>query len=119
MNAYTQRFSGAGKNIGAGIAGGCAQLRSSPQSRIWASKIMVLLTDGTQNTGTEPMLAAAHAANENVTIYVVTFSDEAEQSQMQSVAEITHGSHYHANNLTELINAFEHIVASLPTLLIE
>lgn len=78
---------------------------------------MIVLTDGIHNTGTDPLYAAQLAAEQNILIYTVTFSAEADMARMQRVAEIGAGKHYHADNASQLAAAFEEIAHSLPTLI--
>ncbi len=65
------------------------------------------------------MNAAENAAANQVTVYTVTFSREADQSLLQRVAEAGNGKHYHASTRNELITAFKDIATRLPTLITE
>ena len=85
-------------------------------ARSWATRVLIVLTDGIHNTGTDPIYAASQAASENILIYTVTFSTEADIAKMQTVAEIASGKHFHAKNGSELAEAFREIAQSLPTL---
>ena len=116
LDVYTQSFDQGATNIGDGIHAGLQTLFDGG-SRSWASKVIVLMTDGNHNTGTNPVSSAYAAKGDNVTIYTITFSDEANTSDMKNVANITHGAHYHADNASELTQAFRDIAAGLPTLL--
>ncbi len=78
---------------------------------------MIVLTDGNHNTGTDPIYAAKLVAADHIQIYTVTFSAEADTTRMAEVAQIGGGRHFHANGGTELVEAFEEIFRSLPTLI--
>lgn len=117
MNVYTKEFCGGSTNIGGGIDQGRLALQKSGVSRAWASKIIVVMTDGIHNTGTDPIAAANRAAAADIQVFTVTFSTEADQTRMKKVAEIGHGKHFHADSGTDLAAVFKQIAGSLPTLL--
>jgi Flp pilus assembly protein TadG len=101
-------------NISGGIETGIRVLTDNSRTRPFAYKTMVLLTDGIWNRGREPVLAAQDAAQANITIHTVTFSPEANLSDMKAVAEATGGRHFHAPNGSELQKIFREIALTLP-----
>lgn len=103
-------------NIAAGLDNGIAIL-TGPNSRPFAVKTMVLMTDGIKNRGVEPVVSARTAATQNITIHTVTFSDEADIARMRAVAAATGGQHYHAPDAAALERIFREIAATLPVLL--
>lgn len=117
MDFYTDTFIGGTTNIGGGILSGWASLSDKKTARPWASRVMIVLTDGIHNFGVDPILAAQQAAAQNVIIYTITFSSEADQARMQEIAKIGAGRHYHAATPAQLVEAFEQIAKSLPTLI--
>ena len=119
MSARGASFAEGLTNIGGGIDVGSTSLQTDPNNRDYATKVILVLTDGIQNTGNSPEAAARAAIQDNATIFTVTFSTEANQSRMQNVAQIGKGKHFHANSAAELTQAFEAIAQSLPTLIIE
>lgn len=110
-------FIAGGTNIGGGMFEGLAALNDPVVSRPFASKVMVVMTDGNHNTGTWPVYAAHVAVDSGVTIYTVTFSDEANQSLMQTVADTGGGEQFHATDAAQLVEAFRQIARRLPTIL--
>jgi len=100
-------------DIGAGIENGILVL-TSPQVRPFALRTMVVMTDGRHNEGPEPVIAARRAADENIIIHTVTFSDEADFFRMREVADATGGEHFHAPNAAALEQ-----ISTLPVLLTE
>jgi Mg-chelatase subunit ChlD len=104
-------------NIAAGIDNGIAVLTDPVLARPLAEKTMVLLTDGLFNEGREPHLAAEDAAVYKIVIHTVTFSDGADQAEMQLVAEATGGNHYHAPDAATLEAIFAEIARTLPVVL--
>jgi Ca-activated chloride channel homolog len=104
-------------SIGAGIQTGMPSLISA-FARPYAAKTIVVLTDGINNTTPTPQAAATAAVGSyNVTIHTVSLSDDADQQDMEEVATIGHGKHYHANEVAELVDVFEEIANNLPTVI--
>ncbi len=85
----------------------------------YATRSIVLMTDGQWNTGRNPLDAARDARDKGVTIHVVTFLPDAQSSDARSIATITGGAYIHANNEAELIAAFEKLARTLPVVLTE
>ncbi len=117
LDVYTNSLCAGGTNIGDGIYEGAGALALSPLARPGAVKVIVLLTDGIHNIGSDPVSAAQTASENGVVIYTITFSDEANQSQMQAVAANGGGMHFHATTPADLIIVFQTIAKQLPTLL--
>ena len=117
MAGYTAKFDSGATNIGDGILFGASALADKKTARAWATRVMIVLTDGIHNTGTDPLYAAEQAADQNIIIYTVTFSDEADITRMQEVAAAGSGKHYHATTGLQLVEAFDEIAHSLPTLI--
>ncbi|MCA9238164.1 MAG: VWA domain-containing protein [Planctomycetales bacterium] len=101
--------------IESGMLTGLGALQDARFARQNATKVMIVLTDGNENVGSA-MAAAAVAATTDVTIHTITFSDEANQSLMQSVAAATEGKHYHANTAEELRDVFKELAATTTAL---
>lgn len=117
MVAHTQQFNGGSTNIGAGMAEGIKELSDEKRARPWATRIMIVLSDGRHVAGTDPLLAAKAAAAQKILVYTVTFSEYADIPRMQAVAEAGAGEHFHADSAEELKEVFEEIARSLPTLI--
>jgi len=105
-------------NIFAGIENGILVLTDT-QARPFALRTMVVMTDGRHNEGPEPVNAARRAADENITIHTVTFSDEADFFRMREVADAAGGEHFHAPDAAALERIFRQIAATLPVMLTE
>ena len=117
LHQYSLAFHSGGTNIGGGIEQGLNALGHVGTTRPWATKVIIVMTDGIHNTGTWPTWAAKNAANQAVIVFTVTFSNEANQNLMKDVAEIGTGRHYHATSAIQLQDAFRDIARQLPTLL--
>ena len=83
----------------------------------YATRTVVLMTDGQWNMGRNPTLAAADARDKGIVIHVVTFLPGAESADAREVATITGGTYIHANSESELIEAFRKLARTLPVVL--
>ncbi|TWU35018.1 von Willebrand factor type A domain protein [Novipirellula artificiosorum] len=110
-------FNGGRTNVGDGILQGIAGVTHPTLARPWANNALVLMSDGNHNIGTDPLLAASEAANQQIPIYTVSFSEEADQVLMQQIADMTGGTHYHAVDGAQLNEAFRNIARRLPSML--
>ena len=77
MDVHTQSLCSGATNIGSGIYEAINALSDPGYTRPWAAKVIVLMTDGRHNTGSDPEVAATAAFNAGISVYTVTFSAEA------------------------------------------
>ncbi len=117
LQKYSDKFDDGSTSIGDGILEGAAALSDKKVARPWAARVMIVLSDGIYNSGIDPIIAANMAAGEEVMIFTVSFSAEADQAKMLEIAECGAGKHYYAGNSGALAEAFEDIARSLPTLI--
>ncbi|QDS94981.1 von Willebrand factor type A domain protein [Roseimaritima multifibrata] len=117
LSEYSKAFQSGHTNIGGGILEGLLAVHDQNLHRNHAVPVIIVMTDGNHNKGTDPRYAARVAKNNNVTVYSVTFSDEAGQWLMRSVASYGGGQHYHATDAQQLKDAFRDIASRLPTLI--
>ncbi|MCS7471040.1 VWA domain-containing protein [Stieleria sp. ICT_E10.1] len=117
MDDHSDPFNGGSTAIGDGILGGVEALNHGSYARPWATRILVVLSDGLQTMGIDAVVAAEQAAADNIMVYTITFSDGADQATMQQVAAAAAGKHYHADDSGQLNQAFTDIARGLPTLL--
>ena len=107
-----------GTNLSGGIDLGVSVL-TGPDARPYATKTMIVMTDGQWNEGRHPLNAATDAKANGITIHTVTFLEGADQTDMRNVAKNTGGRHYHASNGDELVSIFEELALTLPVVLTE
>jgi len=105
-----------GTDISAGMTEG-AGILTGGTARAYTQKTMILLTDGQWNNGTDPTITAETVFNQGIKIYTITFSDQADQNTMKSVAEIGGGKHFHASDAEELKAIYREIAFTLPVVL--
>ena len=115
LNVYTNSFQSGHTNIGGGLrSAGNALVHAN--ARPWAVKVIVLMTDGIENTGPNSVSEARRLASEGIMIFTVTFAQEANQTRMRQVAGAGGGNHYHANDAASLSRVFRDIARKMPTL---
>lgn len=111
-------------NIGAGIQAGADVLFGSGR-RTSASPILIVMTDGNQNTGPDAASVAttlmADPSYRNMRIFTVSFGDpsDVDVPLMQSIANIGRGEHHHAANATQLVDVFRDLARNAGVVLIE
>lgn len=102
--------------IGSGLRAGLRAVQGTG-ARPFAFPTIVLMTDGVQNLGVSPLVAAAEAARDGVVVHTITFSRGANQALMRQVADTTGGKHLHADDAGSLNRAFQEIARTLPVML--
>lgn len=117
LSEISMQFDAGGTNIGDGLREAAAAVTDESLGRDFATKIVILMSDGIHNFGIDPEFAARRVAADGVTVFTITFSDEANQDRMRRVARICGGRHFHAVNRAQLSAAFQLIARSLPMLL--
>ncbi len=113
-----------GTNIGDGLYAGLQEVVNydgsgePANSRRFAEKMIVVMTDGTNTGGREPKPVAVDfkAQNPEAVIHTVTFGQGATQQAMVEVAEAGGGNHYHADSAGELAEEFREIANIPPTI---
>lgn len=112
------KYPGGSTAIGQGINAGIPPIMTGTNARPFAAKTIVVLTDGQNNVNPSPSTAAQNMVNQyNIVLHTVTFTPEADQNTMRTVAQIGGGKHYHGNVGDDLVVIFEEIANNLPTIL--
>ncbi len=119
LKAYVASINPSGNTaIGSGMSASNPELFNSVRARPFATKTIVVLTDGINNSGTNPVTVAGQLkAAHDVTIHVITLSAGVDITAMEQVAAIGGGKHYHSDDGSELTTIFREIANNLPTLL--
>ncbi len=104
--------------IGSGMAAANPELFTSVRARPFATKTIVVLSDGANTTGANPVTVAKNLkAAHDVTIHTVSLSEGSDLSVMDQVAAIGGGTHFHSSDGSDLEAIFRTIANNLPTLL--
>ena len=76
-----------GTNIGAGIDKAVTVLNGG-NTRPFAQKTIIVMTDGHWTDGADPVEAAQRAAASGITVHAITLSTDADEGLMQDVAPL-------------------------------
>ena len=118
IHSLSSSFAGGSTNIGDGIQKGLDAI-DGPGNRPWATRAVIVMSDGINTVGPDPLTVIENAIADTIPIYTVSFSDQADQVLMQQIADDTGGTHYHAEDAAQLIAAFRDIARRLPSMLTE
>ena len=101
-----------GTAIGDGIIAGVEKLEENPVR----SKVMILVTDGLNNKGNNPLVAAEFAKSKGVRIYALEIMDlrrirgtGVEKSPLAQVAQKTGGQYFQASDTGSLMQIYRQI----------
>ena len=119
QNAVNNLTPGGFTNIQQGLLYGSNSLVQDPLTRDFASKTIIVMTDGRFNRGGNPINAARIATDRGHQIHTITFSSGANQGVMKNVANEGDGVHIHADDGGDLVAAFRDIAKALSVTLIE
>ena len=106
-----------GTNLGAGLDQAIRSFETSASNR-FASKVVILLTDGQWNDGNDPAIAARVAKSKDITVHCVSMLTDA-QPILRTIADTTGGRYWSTRNNAELRLAFRELARSLPIVLTE
>lgn len=87
-------------NIGGGLNEGLTEL-TGPRGRDHVRKIVVLMSDGENKTGPDPIEIAMQAAGQGVVVYTVSVGYGADRPLMQQIAAIAKGQEFYATGSPE------------------
>ena len=118
LDQLSDDYQGGATALGTGMAEGLAALMDSDRNRPWATRVLVVMTDGKHDgIGVDPTDVASLIQELGVTLFTVTFSDEADEDRMRDLADACGGQHFHAEAGWELWWMFQQIARQLPSLL--
>ncbi len=102
-------------NLSAGLDEAIGVLTGANTNR-YSSKVVVLLTDGEWNAGSDPTTSAYNARAQGIIVHCISMLTRT-QADLQEIADITGGRYYGTSNEAELRTAFQEIARSLPIVL--
>jgi Flp pilus assembly protein TadG/uncharacterized protein YegL len=105
--------------IGQGLQVGIDSLHRDGNSRPFAEKTIVLMTDGIENRAPPVETIVPQAIARGYTIHTITFGANADRALMQRVADATGGTHQFAATGSDLEDAFREIARTLAVLMID
>lgn len=117
LSNYSKSFASGATNISSAMQVAANQLTYSGASRPWAAKVLVVMTDGIQTEGYDPIFVAESIAAGGIMIFTITFSAEANQDAMRQVAAKGGGLHFHATHAAGLAHVFREVARNMPTVI--
>lgn len=102
-----------GTAIGEGLQRATNDLHSDPSKRPLAQQVIILMTDGAHNTGVAPADVVGTAAARHHLVNTITFGPDANQTDMQQIADTGHGIHVHAPGNNDLMTVFAQMAQSV------
>jgi len=107
---------GSGTNIGAPLGKAYQEFESSSSGN--TSKVVILLTDGAHNTGTEPLTVVQNSqnfTNQHWPIYTIGLGsgEEFNEPLLQEIAKETGGQYKHASSAQELGDFYATLAARI------
>ena len=99
--------------IGDGINMATDELMGNGRVRPPVVYAEILLSDGRNNVGADPIDAAYDAAGNNIVIYAIGLGPDVDAALMQNIADITGGTYYYAPDASDLEHIYEEIAGEL------
>ena len=105
--------------IGQGLKLGSDSLVFDPNSRAFAEKTIILMTDGIENRDPPVADVLPTVVSRGHVCFTISFGSGANQDLMIDVANQTDGEHFHAPDGASLNQIFEEIAETLAIVMIE
>jgi Flp pilus assembly protein TadG len=105
-------------NLSAGMLEG-EKVLTAADTKPYAKKAMIVMTDGQWNDGADPEVTAKAIADKGITIHCVTFLSSGGATTMERVAAIGKGRHFYASDAAGLRDTFEELARMLPVVTIQ
>ncbi|PIU21354.1 MAG: hypothetical protein COT15_02770 [Candidatus Diapherotrites archaeon CG08_land_8_20_14_0_20_34_12] len=115
INAIQSLSAGGSTATGSGIYAATKELQPLPtgHGRVEAIKFQVLLSDGKTNAGPSSATAAQDAKNKGITIYTIGLGSDADVAELTTIATITGGQYYYANDENSLQSVYDVIAEKI------
>lgn len=113
--AVNNLVSSGGTATGDGINTATNELISA-RANPTALKFQVLMSDGQTNSGSSSNTAAITASNNNIIIYTIGFGEDADEVELQNIANQTGGQYYAASDQNSLAAVYQLIAQSIQVL---
>ncbi|MDF1843096.1 MAG: VWA domain-containing protein [Rubripirellula sp.] len=107
---------GGSANVTQGMLAAERILKQSHQ-RSWIQPIMIVIANGVSKTRTDPKALAASLGADGIQVMTVTCGANTDQNEMQRIAELGNGRHFHAEHGADLEPVFQRLANSLSTMM--
>ncbi|MBU6174613.1 MAG: VWA domain-containing protein [Planctomycetes bacterium] len=119
LSQHSMSFPGGKSNVTSGISQGGVSLGQKKAAKPWATRLLLLVSDGLSTSSDDPVLAAKIVASEGIMIFTITCSSDANVGLMSRIASEGKGKHFHSPTAAEFLDAFSEISRSMPTIIIQ
>lgn len=100
-----------------GMNSAMTMLSNSGTARAWASRVILLISDGNENFGAGALNMARRANQSNVMVYTISIGSDANKRLMSDLAAAAHGRYLHADTPAQFVDAIEEVNRRLPVLI--
>lgn len=114
---HSASYVGGRSDLSLGMLSAASTLTNKSRARKWATRVLVIVSDGNTTSALDPMAIAQDLASQGITIFTVSCSADSNIKLMEQIARIGHGKHFHSSTAAEFLSAFNEISRSLPTLI--
>lgn len=115
-NAISCLEIGGSANVTQGMLAAERVLKQSHQ-RSWIQPIMIVMANGVFKTRTDAMALAASLGADGIQVMTVTCGGNTDQDDMQRIAELGNGRHFHVEHDSDLEQVFHKLANSLSTMM--
>ncbi len=114
---HSTAYLGGLSSLADGMNSAITLLSSTLTARAWASRVILLVSDGNENFGTGALNVARKAAQSDIMVYTISVGSDANKRLMSDLSVIGHGRYLHAETPAQFIDAIEEVNRHLPVLI--
>ncbi|MFN7875840.1 MAG: vWA domain-containing protein [Pirellula sp.] len=118
LATHSTNYVGGRSDLSSGMLAAAKTLSRKATARKWASRVMVIISDGNTTSALDATRIASDLAAQGVTIFTVSCSVDSNVELLAKIAKIGNGKHFHSPAATDFVDAINEIAQSLPTLII-
>ncbi len=114
---HSTAYLGGLSSLADGLNSAMTLLTNRVSARPWASRVILLVSDGNENFGVGAANIARTAAQSHIMVYTISVGSDANQRLMQDLAAAAHGRHLHADSPDQFVQAVDEVNRHLPVLI--
>lgn len=117
LATYSTNYVGGRSDLSRGMLAAAKTLSRKATARTWATRVMVIISDGNTTSARDATIIASDLAAQGVTIFTVSCSVDSNIELLTKIAKIGKGKHFHSPTATDFVDALNEISRNLPTLI--
>ncbi len=114
---HSTAYLGGLSSLADGMNSSITVLNNTAAARPYASRIILLISDGNENFGAGALTIARQAAQSDMMIYTISVGDDANSRLLSELAAVAHGRYLHATTPADFVRAIEEVNRRLPILI--